>query len=180
MPYTPTGYEAAVATATLEMACAVAAWQAATATPDEAASVATAKGQTVLDWGGPEDLNCLGGRCDLSRSWLIVRSQGMREDALAWYTVARSGIVLLVLHTRAAPDDTPLEGISRARDLAGAIADGMRAQLGQPGKLRHALFDIGETTRLAQSSAGNTDTDAPSAADELETLITCTWSEVPR
>jgi hypothetical protein len=163
MPVTATSYEAQVSAAIVTMLAACASWTG-------------GRSQIAEDWGDQDGRGVDGGTIDQTKTWAITRTQGVQETTVAAWTVVRSGPAEVVICSRPAATDKPAEAVRRSKNLAGELVDQMRAQLGLPGCLLHATFDVGESAVTDPGSAGNDDGDRPR---ELETTITIRWSEIP-
>jgi len=163
MPVTATSYEAQVSAAVTTMLAACAAWTG-------------GRAQIAEDWGDQDGRSVDGGIIDQTKTWLITRTPGVDETSVAAWTVVHSGLVEVIISFRPERTDQPAEAVRRAKNLAGALADQMRAQLGNAGCLLYATFQVGETTVTDPGAAGNDDGDRPR---EIETNLTIRWSEVP-
>lgn len=103
-------------------------------------------------------------------AWSIVKLGQVRSEQVAADTIVRSGDATIYISLPFVAGDTTAETIRRARNLAGTVADQMRAQLGGTGKLAFATFDPQTPILAAEVGAADGNT---------ETAIDVAWRETP-
>ena len=163
MTVTADSYDAKLSAAIVTMVGACAAWT-------------WTANQIAEDWGGQDKLNAAGTALNLAQTWALVRLGPTEEETVAAWTTVRRGTAEVILAVRSDAADKPAEAIRRARNLAGLLADQLRAQLGGAGKLLYATFHVSEVFVTQPGASGNSDSTLPR---ELEVTLTIRWSEIP-
>ncbi len=140
MTVLPTSYEANVSAALVQALADAATFQATAS----AANATMAKAAIVEDDAGDSLKAVDGSNLDITRFWGLVRMGPTNRVDRAARTWGYEGTATIALIFWPDATDTPSEAIRRARNVGGAIASELQAQIGGAARLCYATFEIGE------------------------------------